>query len=327
MEQHKQRWLTREHAFAAFATGPLLDFWQRREECEFIGVDNIPIRYVRFLSAQHSKVILISPGRIESYVKYPELAYDLFHCGYDVIIIDHRGQGRSGRLLADPYRGYVDDFEDYVDDLEQLYQREIATRHYRHRYVLAHSMGAAITALLLTRQSVSFDAAALVAPMLGIPFPMPSWMAWRILNWAEKRADMRESYAMGTGKWYPRPFAINHVTHSRERYRRSLRFYADDPTLRVGGPTYHWVRESVLAGQKILYQATDITAPILLLQAEEESVVENSAQELFGKVMSEAGKPCDMKMIAGARHEILFESDNMRANALSAILSFFSHHR
>jgi lysophospholipase len=29
-------------------------------------------------------------------VKYAELAYDLFHSGFDVMIIDHRGQGRSG---------------------------------------------------------------------------------------------------------------------------------------------------------------------------------------------------------------------------------------
>lgn len=35
-------------------------------------------------------------GRIESYVKYAELAYDLFHSGFDVLIIDHRGGGVPG---------------------------------------------------------------------------------------------------------------------------------------------------------------------------------------------------------------------------------------
>ncbi len=82
MEHLKNSWLTRERAFAAFATGPLLDFWKQREEGEFTGVENVPIRYVRFISPQHDKVILLCPGRIESYVKYPELAYDLFHSGY-----------------------------------------------------------------------------------------------------------------------------------------------------------------------------------------------------------------------------------------------------
>lgn len=41
-------WLTRETQFAAFATGPLLDFWRLREEGEFSGVDGVPIRFVRF---------------------------------------------------------------------------------------------------------------------------------------------------------------------------------------------------------------------------------------------------------------------------------------
>lgn len=53
---------------------------------------------------------------IESYVKYPEVAYDLFQQGYDVIVLDHRRQGRSGRLLEDGNRGHVIKFDDYVED-------------------------------------------------------------------------------------------------------------------------------------------------------------------------------------------------------------------
>lgn len=329
MEHRKPSWLTREQSFAAFATGPLLRFWQRREEDEFAGVGNVPIRYARFISPQHDKVILLCPGRIESYVKYPELAYDLFHCGYDVIVVDHRGQGRSGRLLQDSHRGHVASFEDYVDDLETLYLKEIVARHYRHRYALAHSMGGAILALMLARQPTAFDAVALTAPMFGITLPMPQWMAHRILNWTEKRPTVSEGYAIGTGKWRPRPFALNHLTHSRERYRRNLRFYADDPGLRVGGPTYHWVREGVLAGQMILQQASHISTPLLLLQAAEDRVVDNKAQDLFCQAMAAAGQPCEggaPKIIAGARHEILFEKDSMRAEALETIMAFFSRH-
>lgn len=330
MKYRKYSWSAREKGFAAFATGPLLDFWRQREECEFVGVENVPIRYVRFISPQHDKVILLCPGRIESYVKYPELAYDLYNSGYDVIIIDHRGQGRSGRLLADPHRGHVVAFDDYVDDLETLYLQEIVARHYRHRYALAHSMGAAILALMLARQPAAFNAVALASPMFGIYLPMPLWMAHRILNWAEKRPAIRDGYAIGTGKWRARPFTINELTHSRERYRRNLRFYADDPALRVGGPTYHWVREGVLAGQSILSLAPKISTPLLLLQAEEDKIVDNRAQDLFCQAMVAAGQPCEggkAKVIAGARHEILFEKDEMRAEALDAILAFFDRQR
>ncbi|MFW2575652.1 lysophospholipase L2 [Serratia nevei] len=322
-------WLTRETQFAAFATGPLLDFWRRREEGEFSGVDGVPIRFVRFRSARHQRVVVVSPGRIESYVKYPEVAYDLFHCGYDVVIIDHRGQGRSGRLLADTHRGHVINFADYVDDFEQLWQREVESRGYRQRFALAHSMGGAILAQFLQRRPQAFDAVAFCAPMFGIQLPMPGWLADRILDWAETRPAIRDYYAVGTGQWRPLPYVVNVLTHSRERYRRSLRYYADYPELQVGGPTYHWVRESIRAGRQIIAQAGEITTPLLLLQAGEERVVDNRSHQAFCQALSDAGRPCEGGLpwvINGARHEILFERDAMRAEALNAILRFFAQH-
>ncbi|KAF0663934.1 lysophospholipase L2, partial [Salmonella enterica subsp. enterica serovar Worthington str. BCH-4719] len=141
MFQQQNDWETRENAFAAFAMGPLTDFWRQREEAEFIGVGNIPVRFVRFRNDSNDRTIVICPGRIESYVKYAELAYDLFHLGFDIFIIDHRGQGRSGRMLSDPHRGHVDHFNDYVEDLAAFWQQEIELGPWRKRYILAHSMG------------------------------------------------------------------------------------------------------------------------------------------------------------------------------------------
>lgn len=46
--------------------------------------------------------------------------------------------------------------------------------------------------------------------------------------------------------------------------------------------------------------------------------------------MTLAGHPCEggqPKVIQGARHEILFERDTLRAEALSAILRFFAQHQ
>lgn len=322
-------WLNREKQFSAFATGPLLDFWRQREEREFVGVGGVPIRFVRFSSPRHQRVVVVSPGRIESYIKYPEVAYDLFHRGYDVMIIDHRGQGRSGRMLADPHRGHVVDFADYVDDFAQFYHQHVVPLGYRQHVALAHSMGGAILAQFLAREPQAFAAAALCAPMFGIYLPMPGWMANHILNWTEKRPTLRDYYAVGTGQWRPLPYVVNVLTHSRERYRRSLRYYADSPELQVGGPTYHWVRESIQAGQQIIAQAAKIVTPILLLQAGEDRVVDNRSHWAFCQALSDAGHPCEggvPRVIKGARHEILFERDTMRAEALDAILRFFAQY-
>ncbi|HDL7501314.1 TPA: lysophospholipase L2 [Yersinia enterocolitica] len=329
LDNHMNNWLTREEQFAAFVNGPLLDFWQQRDEDEFLGVDNIPIRYVRFCSPQHTRVVVVVPGRIESYVKYPEVAYDLFQQGYDVIVLDHRGQGRSGRILDDRNRGHVIKFDDYIEDFAQLVQREITGSHYQQRFALAHSMGEAILTRYLAREPTVFNAVALCAPMFGIHLPMPGWLAHRIVDWTEKHQKLRDYYAIGTGQWRPLPYVVNMLTHSRERYRRYLRQYADSPEIRVGGPTYHWVRESLLVGEQIIAQADKITTPVLLLQASEDRVVHNPAHNAFTQAMTLAGHPCEggqPKLIKGARHEILFERDTLRAEALSAILRFFAQH-
>ncbi|HBT0435469.1 TPA: alpha/beta fold hydrolase, partial [Klebsiella pneumoniae] len=181
----KKDWETRENAFAAFSMGPLTDFWRQREEAEFKGVDDVPVRFVRFCAQHNDRLVLICPGRIESYVKYAEVAYDLFHCGFDVMIIDHRGQGRSGRLLSDTHRGHVVNFSDYVDDLAALWQQQVVPGHWRKRFILAHSMGGAIATLFLQRYRAHCDAIALCAPMFGIIIRLPDWMVRHILDWAE----------------------------------------------------------------------------------------------------------------------------------------------
>ncbi|WP_407274894.1 lysophospholipase L2 [Dickeya ananatis] len=327
MNPYPECLLTREWQYAAFVTGPLLDFWRQRQEGMFIGVDDVPVRFVRFTSSLHRHLVVVLPGRTDSYVKYAEVAYDLFQCGYDVLMMDHRGQGRSGRLLRDGHRGHVNRFSDYVDDVATLWQQQVAPGPYTRRFALAHSMGGAILAQFLARQPQAFDAAAFCAPMCGILLPMPRWLAWRILAWAERRPGIRDYYAIGTRPWRPLPFMANELTHSRERYRRHVRFYADDPDLRIGGPTYHWVREALLVEEQLLQQAPAITTPLLLLQAQEEQVVDNRSQDAFCQALAAAGHPCvggRPYVVRGARHDILSEKDAMRADAFGQILQHFS---
>ncbi len=329
MFRQKRNWETRENAFAAFSMGPLTDFWRQREEAEFTGVDNVPVRFVRFHAPENDRVIVVCPGRIESYVKYAELAYDLFHMGFDVLIIDHRGQGRSGRLLSDTHRGHVVNFSDYVDDFAAFWEQEVQPGPWRKRYILAHSMGGTIATLFLQRTPGACDAIALCAPMFGIIIHLPDWMVRQILDWAEGHQRFRESYALGTGRWHALPFSVNVLTHSRARYRRNLRFYADEPKLRVGGPTHHWVREGILAGEQVLAGAGDDATPMLLLQAEEERVVDNRVHDRYCEIRAAAGHPCEggqPLVIGGAYHEILFEKDAMRSVALNAIVDFFDRH-
>ncbi len=66
MFQQQKDWNTRENAFAAFTTGPLMDFWRGREEAEFVGVDRVPVRFVRFSLPAHDRVIVVCPGELKA---------------------------------------------------------------------------------------------------------------------------------------------------------------------------------------------------------------------------------------------------------------------
>ncbi|PHM23140.1 lysophospholipase L2 [Xenorhabdus ehlersii] len=314
----KASWLNREPQFSAFTNGLLLDFWQTREERQFVGIDNIPIHYVSFCSPYHDKTLVILPGRSESYVKYPEVAYDFYHLGYDVFVIDHRGQGRSGRMLDDRQKGHVEEFDHYVDDLAKFIELEVAPRQSHRYYAMAHSMGGAILSRFLIRyQEPIFRAVALCAPMFGINLPMPRWLANFLVNQAEPNVKRRNAYALSTGQWRPLPYFINLLTHSYARYQRYLRYYADYPELRLGGPTYHWMRESMLMGDNLIENAGKIQTPLIVLQASEDKIVSN--RELLAFCASHQNP----LIIQGAHHEILFEKDVLRAQALNAICDFF----
>ncbi|XPE48944.1 alpha/beta fold hydrolase [Shigella flexneri] len=129
-----------------------------------------------------------------------------------------------------------------------------------------HFDGGAISTLFLQRHPGARDAIALTAPTFGIVIRTPSFMARADLNWAEAHPRFRDGYATGTGRWRALPFAINVLTHSRQRYRRNLRFYADDPTFAsVGRPTIGYAKHS--GWRAGVSRCGDDATPTLLLQA------------------------------------------------------------
>lgn len=171
--------LTPEADVATLHQQTLPDFWrQHAVESAFKGKDGITIRYAALRQAKVDRAILIVNGRVESYLKYQELAWDLWRQGYSLYLIDHRGQGLSDRLLADQEKGYVDQFDDYVLDLKQFHDEVIAQDQPAKLFLLAHSMGGAISARYLERWPDDIEAAVLSSPMMGINLGgLPKWLA------------------------------------------------------------------------------------------------------------------------------------------------------
>ena len=69
-------------------------FWEEQvSRGHFAGKGDVDVHYAWCLPDTPRSTIVISSGRIESYLKYKELVFDLYQNGFAVFILDHRGQG------------------------------------------------------------------------------------------------------------------------------------------------------------------------------------------------------------------------------------------
>ena len=306
-------------------------FWhQHAQPGEISGVDGVPLRYVALRNPASHDAILIVNGRIESYIKYQELAYDLYQQGYSVYLYDHRGQGFSGRLLTDPHKGYVQHFDDYVQDLKRFRDQVVMADQPSRTFLLSHSMGGAISARYLQTYPQDITAAVFSAPMFGIQLGwLPTWLA-RVVTWlldsVTQLLGIESPYAPGQGGYDPVPFADNELTHDATRYAWFRDTYRAYPEVQLGGPTARWVHQALTAAEAAVQSGTAIRTPVLVLQAGDDSVVSNDRQQAFCQLMSQAGHPCaggGVQRIAGARHELFNEADRYRVPALTATLDFF----
>ncbi|MDV2857728.1 alpha/beta fold hydrolase [Oceanimonas sp. CAM02] len=324
------RSFTTEAELTGLGLNGLQQYWQAHAtESQFTGQQNISLPWAALTHPEHERTLVIVNGRTESYLKYQELARDLFENGYNVYLYDHRGQGLAQRLTADPIMGHITDFNDYVQDLEQFVQQVVRPAGPQPLYLLAHSMGGTISAQWLAQTQVRVQAAALSSPMMGIYLgPLPRRLAdglVTVLGTGCRWLGHEACYAPGQGGYEETPFADNELTHSEVRYRLFRELYRQRPELQLGGVSLQWLAQGLAAGDQAIADAGRIAAPVLVLQASKDVVVDNSAQSRFCRALGHCagGGPL---IIEEASHELFIEQDRQRQQALNAILDFFERH-
>ena len=308
-------------------------FWQQGSFDHFFSKDNTKLCYATFISPKYEKDLVIVSGRIEAYLKYQELCFDLFQQGYNIYILDHRGQGLSDRLIENSHKGYVEVFDDYVDDLE-LFVKQIVQQKYQvnQAYLLAHSMGGAISLRYLQRSPQAIKAAVVASPMIAVNTgAIPKKLTTKVLSITQKINKLfkrKHPYFWGQGNYKNIPFQINHLTHSKPRYQIFRKLYQQHPKIQLGGVTVHWLEQATQVEQQLLEQVENISVPVLILQAGKDNVVDNQAQQNFYRKLTEK-KPnlaTKISIIDGAWHELFFEQDKFRTTALQQTLAWFSRY-
>ena len=286
----------------------------------FKSFDNLNIAY-RIFEVHNAKAnIVISSGRTEGMLKYQELIYDFNRNGYSVYILDHRGQGNSERLLADSQLGHVVDFENYVKDMKQFVSLHLPKD--KKRILIGHSMGGAIASLYVEQHPNDFDGLVLSSPMHqpDIIFSSITDVACNLILLRKKNINR---YAVGEKSYdeVSHQFKDNKLTHSKIRYEISKIAFDIEPDTKIGGPSVRWLREACSASAKSVEEASKITIPVLLLQAQNDVIVNKKPQNQFCK---NVGDNCKAYQIDDAYHELFVEKDSVREKALTAVLDFIS---
>lgn len=288
--------------------------------------DGIRIRYAVFPHANPRGTFLVLPGFTEFIEKYLEVVAELQARGFQAVVLDWRGQGKSDRALEDRHKGHVLHFGHFQQDTAQLLDAVVTPLAAGGPlYGLGHSMGGHNLLRLLHDRPGRFRCAIAVAPMVDV------WAGW-LPPWASRlivRIVARftpNHYVPRTGPYDPetKRFAGNPLTNDRERFERTKQLILADPELALGGPTWTWLKsayDSMDTLSNPAYAAA-IGTPVLLASAGADRIVRSPAQHRLARLLPH----CRLLDMPGAKHEILLERDDIRHAFWQAVDDFLAEH-
>ncbi len=277
----------------------------------FTGQKNIPIHYATYTTNPNAtRCLVILPGRSEAIEKYGEVVYDLDNgvlAGeFQYFLMDHRGQGSSGRMLADSQKGHVDEFNYYVLDFKKFMDTVVKKHNCNEYSLLAHSLGAGISTSFLQKYPEYFDRAALTSPMLKILTAPYRYEVARAIVVAAVLAGQGKNYGVGQKPFNPtRNFEANAFTSSKPRYEMAMDIFDRYPLTKLGGVTNQWLNEVMSATAVIRRHYNEIKIPLKVIHAGIELYSEKN--EMI-RLCNEAPH-CTRVYLETSKHEVLMDRD------------------
>ena len=263
-------------------------------------------------TAKPRGTVVLLTGRGEFIEKYAtEVVGELLGRGYAVAAMDWRGQGLSDRPLADRGKGHIDNFTTYMADVRMFLDTVVAPDAPRPVMALCHSMGGHILMRDLAENGPGpIEAALFVSPMTGL---YREAMLRSVLMVMPEVPMVEERYLFGTGPFIllARQFNSNFVTHDERRYRFTDDWFTADPRLSLGGPTLGWGRQAIrsMATAQAPGYLERIDIPLLLITAGEDRLIDPRTHAPIVARLRHG----EHFTIAHARHEIMMETDDIRA--------------
>jgi len=264
--------------------------------------------------------LLFQTGRADVIEKYLEVFAHLVGRGWSVTAFDWRGQGGSGRLLADRHVGHGGNFSGLVEDLRSFWRewRADGTGNLPH-VLIGHSMGGHLALRAVVEGAADPDGLVLVAPMLGLRLPTGPWLGAVIIRLMTLLGRAER------GIWEAKEGPGHHtrqrnLTHDVARFEDEAFWYAQAPELALGPPSWGWLESAMRSTRALLRdpRLDRVSLSTLMLIAEADRLVDPCAA---AAVATRIGAKVE-RFGPEAAHELLREVDPARLRALAAIDGF-----
>ncbi len=255
--------------------------------------------------------LLFLGGRGDFIEKYLEALVHWHAQGWSLAGFDWRGQGGSGRLLADPLICHQPDFDPLLEDLDRFVGEWAATTPAPH-VIVAHSMGAQLTLRLLARCPGAVDAAVLASPMIGIRVKGVPGRALGLLARAASAIGLAEHrvWSRDVGDIGGR------MTSCPERRADKAWWKAARPDIASGAPSWGWLRAACASIARLpLADLARIRVPVLMLVSRHDPIIDPHAARRAAARLPDAA----LVMLEGSGHELLREADARRLPVLARI--------
>lgn len=269
--------------------------------------------------------IFISHGFAESCSKYHEVIYYMLQEGYQVVLIEHRGHGRSRRPEEKDFANtptHMEHFQDYVDDMDHIV-REILQKEMPGPYFLfAHSMGGAVAATYIEQHPDVFQKAIFTAPMFeinrkGIPKPLAKFIGfWNCATGKSKEFTVAQKPFSLTPDFSASPCT------GEARYLYYFHQQLAHPEYQSAGSSNRWARECLRACDILLKpeNCRKVNIPVLLFQADQDDFVYPGGQNRFIRQIPDG----ELVFVPGSKHEIYMSSDEITQKYWGIIFDFLA---
>lgn len=244
------------------------------------------VRHYRPTAAPAARTILVVHGLCEYGGRYEHVARPAVERGWNVIVPDQRGHGRSGGVPM-----YVSRFSDFLDDLDVL-RRELHLDS-NSLALVAHSHGGLISIRYLQTRPDVAAAAVLCSPLLGLLVAVPTAkvMLGRLLAMIWPKTRFRT---------HVNPIDLSHDPEYLARRKADAQIHR---FITVG-----WYVQAEQAMLQAHASAASITTPLLILQGTDDRVVDPLATQRFAEAVSSPDK--SLVMLPDHLHELFFEPDS-----------------